>query len=173
MTLAIGLLLVRLVIGLGLAAHGAQKLFGWFGGYGIAGTGGYFESLGWRPGKFFAAAAGFAEFVGGLLIALGFLGAIGPMLILATMVVAIVAVHLKNGFFAQGGGIEVPLVYAAAAFGTIFGGFGSLSLDAALGITALTQPAVVWGLLALGIIGGLANAALRRPPQQVQAPSGS
>ena len=57
-----GLLLARMVLGLLMAAHGAQKLFGWFGGYGLAGTGGFFESLGFRPGRFFAAAAGFTEF---------------------------------------------------------------------------------------------------------------
>src|ERR1700722_9177391 len=97
MEISLGLLLIRL-IGLGFATHGAQKLFGWFGGYGLAGTGGVFESIGVRPGRFFAAAAGVGELAGGLLIALGLGGPIGPMLVIAVMVVAALAVHLPNGF---------------------------------------------------------------------------
>ena len=73
-----GLLVARMVLGLLIAAHGAQKLFGWFGGYGLAGTGGFFEQLGFRPGRFFAATAGTTEVVGGLLVAFGLLGPIGP-----------------------------------------------------------------------------------------------
>src|SRR2546428_12520878 len=99
-----GLLLARLVIGLVMAAHGSQKLFGWFGGYGIAGTGGFFESLGWRPGRFFAAAAGAAEFGGGLLISLGFLGPIGPAMVLSVVVVAVIRCDRKNGLFGQTNG---------------------------------------------------------------------
>src|SRR6187549_3837397 len=96
-----GLLLARVVFGLLMAAHGSQKLFGWFGGYGIAGTGGYFESLGFRPGRLFAAAAGGTEFIGGLLVAFGLLGPLGPAMIIATMVVAIATVHWAHGVFAQ------------------------------------------------------------------------
>src|SRR2546425_2904707 len=102
-----GLLLIRLVFGLVMAAHGAQKLFGWFGGYGITGTGGFFESLGFRPGKLFAAAAGFGEFAGGLLVALGFLRPIGPALMLSVMIVAAVSVPWGH-LFATHNGIEVP-----------------------------------------------------------------
>ena len=94
--LDVGLLLVRLVFGLAFAAHGAQKLFGWFGGYGLAGTGGFMESLGFRPGKTFATAAGLSEFSGGLLLALGFLGPIGPALVLSVMVVAVITVHANK-----------------------------------------------------------------------------
>ena len=78
-----GLLVARTVFGLVMAAHGSQKLFGWFGGYGLAGTGGFFESLGFRPGRFFAALAGSGELFGGLLLALGFLGPVGPALVLS------------------------------------------------------------------------------------------
>src|ERR1044072_3276783 len=88
----LGLLVARVVLGLLMAAHGAQKLFGWFGGYGIAGTGGFMESLGFRPGRFFAAAAGTTEFAGGLLVALGLLGPLGPAMIISTMIVAIAMV---------------------------------------------------------------------------------
>src|SRR5512132_262636 len=106
-----GLLLARLVLGLLMAAHGAQKLFGWFGGYGLSGTGGFMESLGFRPGRLFAFAAGAGEAIGGLLVALGLFGAAGPALVLSTMIVAAVAVHLQHGLFAQANGIELPLLY--------------------------------------------------------------
>jgi putative oxidoreductase len=161
--IALPLLLVRL-IGLGFAAHGTQKLFGWFGGYGLAGTGGFFESLGFRPGRFFAAAAGVGELAGGLLIAFGLGGPIGPMLAIATMLVAILAVHLPSGFFAQNKGYELPLVYLAWAFGLAFTGFGTYSLDAAFGLGAVWTPAIAWSAIALAVVGALANVALRRKP---------
>src|SRR5438132_5227391 len=100
MTLHLGFLLARLVFGLVMAAHGAQKLFGWFGGYGIAGTGGFFESLGFRQGRLCAFGAGLSEFAGGLLVALGFLGPIGPPLIILVMIVAALTVHWRHGLFA-------------------------------------------------------------------------
>jgi putative oxidoreductase len=157
----IALLVVRL-IGLGLAAHGAQKLFGWFGGYGIAGTGGFMESLGFRPGRLFATAAGLSEFAGGLLLVLGLGGAIGPMLIVATMIVAIGSVHLEKGFFATNGGYELPLTNIALVLLLAFTGYGALSLDAVFGIALSTG--VTWGLIGLGVVGGLVNLGLRRSP---------
>src|SRR5919109_2503611 len=110
-----GLLLVRLVFGLIMSAHGAQKLFGWFGGYGIAGTGGYFESIGFKPGRFFATAAAAGEFVSGLLIAFGLFGPIGPAILVSIMIVAAITVHWRQGVFATTNGIEVPLLYATVA----------------------------------------------------------
>ena len=162
MELAFPLLLVRLVIGLAFAAHGSQKLFGWFGGYGLAGTAGFFESIGFKPGRFFALAAGFAELLGGLLIALGFGGPVGAMFVIAAMVVAIVAVHLRNGFFAQNNGVELPLLYLLVGVYYAFGGFGALSVDGALGLTGTWTPALDWVFVILGFIGGFANLALRR-----------
>src|SRR5947199_5776821 len=106
--MAIGLLLVRLVAGGLMAAHGSQKLFGWFGGYGLTGTGGFFEGLGFRPGRLFAAAAGASELMGGLLVALGLLGPVGPALVLSVMIVAAVTVHW-HGVFAASNGVEIPL----------------------------------------------------------------
>src|SRR5437868_13509467 len=97
--LDLGLLVIRVVFGLVYAAHGAQKLFGWFGGYGIAGTGGWLESVGYRPGRSFATLLGLTEFVAGLLLALGLLGPVGPALMVAVMIVAMVTVHWKNAFF--------------------------------------------------------------------------
>ena len=111
----IALLIVRLVIGLGMAAHGAQKLFGWFGGYGLAGTGGFFEGLGFKPGKLFAAAAGLGEVGSGLLIALGIGGALGPAVLVMVMLVAIATVHISKGFFVTNGGWELNAAYISVA----------------------------------------------------------
>lgn len=162
--LSMGLLIIRLIFGLVMAAHGAQKLFGWFGGYGLAGTGGFFEKLGFRPGRVFAAAAALAEFVGGLLFALGFLGPIGPMLIIADMLVASISVHWRNGLFATTNGVEVPLLYATAAVGIALIGFGKYSLDDALGLVTIWTPGLIGTALAVGVLGGIANLVLRRSP---------
>ena len=150
-----GLLLIRVALGLTLAAHGAQKLFGVFGGHGITGTGGFFESLGFRPGKPMAVMAGLGEAGGGLAFALGLLTPFAAAAIIATMVVAIVSVHLQKGFFSSEGGYEFPLLIASAAAGVAFIGPGPLSLDAVFGLS-LAGPE--WGLLAIGL--GVLGAAL-------------
>ena len=164
-----GLIIIRLVFGLVMAAHGAQKLFGWFGGHGLAGTAGFLEMLGFRPGRMFAATAATAEFAGGLLTALGLFGPVGPALMLSVMIVAAVSVHLKNGLFAMSNGIELALLYGAAAAGLALTGPGRYSLDALLGLTALWTPALAWTALGLGILGGIANLAIRRPASAVAA----
>jgi putative oxidoreductase len=155
-----GLLLARMVFGTLMAAHGAQKLFGWFGGYGITGTGGFFESLGFRPGRFFAAAAGFTELAGGTLLALGLLGPLGPAMIISVMVVAMATVHWQKGVFASTDGIELPLLYAASAAALALTGFGAYSLDGLLRLS--WPPAVAWAAIGLGVAGGLANLAIRK-----------
>jgi len=166
-----GLLILRLVFGLLMAGHGAQKLFGWFGGYGLPAVSGYFESLGFRPGRLFATAAATTEVVGGLLVAAGLLGPVGPALLLAVMVVAIFSVHVQHGVFAATNGIEVPLLYAAAVVALAFIGPGGYSVDAALQIGTIWTPALVFGVLVLGVIGGALNLAARRAPVQVPAAS--
>ncbi len=158
-----GLLLVRLILGGYLAAHGTQKLFGWFGGHGLGGTGGFMESLGFRPGKLFALAAGLCEAGGGLLVLLGFLGPVGPGLIVVAMVVAMGSVHWKNGFFATANGIEMPLAWATCAVAVAFTGPGRYSLDAALGI-ALSSPWSVRAVLVIAVLLAFANLLVRRPP---------
>jgi putative oxidoreductase len=158
-----GLLIGRVVFGLLMAAHGSQKLFGWFGGYGLAGTAGFFESLGFRPGRFFTALAASAELFGGVLMALGFLGPIGPALMLAVMVVAAGSVHWQHGLFAASNGIEVPMLYGAGAAALALTGPGGYSLDGLIGLTQVWTPAVAWTALAVGALGGVANLAIRRP----------
>jgi putative oxidoreductase len=163
-TLSIGLLLARVVIGFIMAAHGAQKLFGWFGGYGLRGTGQFFDQMGYKPGLAFAAAASISEVVSGLLVAFGFLGPIGPTLIIAVMIVAAISVHWEHGLFASNNGIELPLLYAVGAFALALTGFGQYSLDAWLGIAGRLPAVDTWIALSLGIVGGFANVALRRRP---------
>ena len=157
-------LLLRLTVAIVIFPHGAQKLFGWFGGYGIAGTGGFLETLGFRPGKTFATAAGLGEFLGGLLLALGFLGPVGPALMVAGMLVAIITVHRKNKFFVATNGVEHPLMFLTAAVGLALTGPGRYSLDAALGKTQLETPTITWIILAVGVVGALVNLAVRRAP---------
>jgi putative oxidoreductase len=159
-----GLLIARLVFGLLMAAHGTQKAFGWLGGYGLTGTGGFMEGLGFRPGRLFAAAAAYGEIAGGLLLALGFLGPVGPALVLSVMIVATVTVHGKHGLFASSNGIEVPLLYATGAVALALTGPGRFSLDALLGLQWLSAPLIVVAAVSAGAAGGLANLALRRTP---------
>ncbi|MEK5257844.1 DoxX family protein [Paenibacillus sp. FSL L8-0644] len=130
--LASGLLLIRLVVGLLLVGHGAQKLFGWFGGYGPKGTGGWMESIGIKPGVFMAVAAGLMELLGGALFAVGLLTPLAVLLITATMLGAIFKVHGQNGIWATANGYEYPLVLIAVVIGIALTGAGSYSIDAIL-----------------------------------------
>jgi putative oxidoreductase len=161
-----GLLIARLVLGGLMASHGAQKLFGWFGGYGLTGTAGFFEALGFRPGRLFAAAASAAEVAGGLLLAAGFLTPVAGGLIVSVMIVAAVSVHWAHGVFAMNNGIEVSLLYGASAVALALTGPGSYSLDALVGLTPYWTPVVAWIAIAIGAIGGVVNLAIRRPAAQ-------
>ncbi|ADM68088.1 Putative oxidoreductase MhqP [Paenibacillus polymyxa E681] len=128
--LASGLLLIRLVVGLLLVGHGAQKLFGWFGGYGPKGTGGWMESIGIKPGVFMAVSAGLMELLGGALFAVGLLTPLAALLITVTMLGAIFKVHGSNGIWATANGYEYPLVLIAVVIGIALTGAGSYSIDA-------------------------------------------
>ncbi len=128
----LGLLLLRLGAGGVLAAHGAQKLFGWFGGHGIEGTGQFMESVGYAPGRASATAAGLAETGGGALLALGLATPAAGAAAAGAMAGA-AAVHTPNGFFNQGGGYEYAATLGLTAAGLAVTGPGRYSLDHALG----------------------------------------
>ncbi|KQX49049.1 MULTISPECIES: DoxX family protein [unclassified Paenibacillus] len=128
--MALGLLIIRLVIGLSFAAHGSQKVFGWFGGYGPKGTGGFFDSIGIKPGVLMAVLAGLAEIVGGLLFAAGLWTPFGAALIALIMLGAIIKVHGKNGYWVTSNGYEYNLTLLAIAVGVALIGAGEYSLDA-------------------------------------------
>jgi putative oxidoreductase len=163
-TFSLGVFFLRVVIGLIMAAHGSQKLLGWFGGYGLRGTGTLFEQLGFRPGTAFAAAAAVSEVASGVLVAIGFLGPVGPALMISVMIVAAVTVHWQHGLFAGTNGIEVPLLYATAAFGLALTGYGEYSLDALFGYAGRWSAPFTWVVLALGAAGAFGNLALRHRP---------
>ena len=149
----IGLLLLRLALGLTLAAHGTQKLFGWFGGPGLNATGEFFTVLGFPPGRRHALMAALGETVGGVLLAVGFATPAAVAVVVSVMQVAVVTVHLSKGFFASNGGYEYPIVLAVSAVTLGFTGPGSLSIDALVG---LQLSGTLWGTGALlaGLGGG-------------------
>jgi putative oxidoreductase len=163
-----GLLLIRVVLGAIMAAHGAQKLFGWFGGHGLPGTASWLEAMGLKPARVHAAVNGLAEFGGGALLVLGLLTPLGAAAVAGVMFVAIVTVHWKNGFFNSSGGYEFNLLIVAAALGLAITGPGEISIDHLAGWN-LAGPA--WGLAALGVAAIAAGSVLamrKRPPAQAQ-----
>jgi putative oxidoreductase len=150
--IALGLLVLRLVLGLILAAHGAQKLFGWWGGTGMTGWTGAMTRMRIRPAAPWAWMSALAEFVGGLLVAIGFLNPLGSFAIAGSMLVAITLVHWPKGFWTTKGGYEFNLLIIAAAAAVAIAGPGAYSLDSALGIH-LPEP---W-LLIVGTVATVAG----------------
>ena len=122
-------LALRIPIGIIFMAHGAQKLFGWYGGYGLEGTGGWMESIGLAPGFLMALLAGSAEFFGGLFILLGLSTRLSSVALAFTMVVAIFSVHFANGLFMSNNGYEFGLALLAASVSLALSGGGKASLD--------------------------------------------
>ena len=149
----LGLLILRVIVGALFVGHGAQKLFGAFGGHGVSGTAGFFDSLGLRPGKLHALFAGVAETAGGLLLALGLVTPLASLLLTAVMTAAILSVHARNGLWATANGYEYPLVMIAVAFALAAVGAGDWSLDGALGLD-VAGTGWALGALALGVLGG-------------------
>jgi putative oxidoreductase len=125
----LGLLALRLVLGLVFLGHGAQKAFGAFSGPGLAGASGFMASLGLKPARFWAAVAAFSELLAGALVVVGLLMPVAAALIVATMAVAIAKVHGPKGFFSQNGGYEYNLVLLVAALTLAATGAGAYSLD--------------------------------------------
>ncbi|QIR06751.1 DoxX family protein [Salinivibrio costicola] len=128
-------LALRLPVGVILIAHGAQKLFGWFGGYGLEGTGQWMASIGLEPGVLMALMAGSAEFFGGVLLLIGLLTRPAAAVTAITILVAIVTVHWDNGLFLSNNGYEFGLALLAAAVSLLFSGAGNLSVDKKLSQT--------------------------------------
>jgi len=159
----IGLLLLRMTVGLTLAAHGSQKLFGWFGGYGPEGTGQFLEVLGFRPGRRHAIMAGLVECGGGLLLALGFLTPVGAALGLSVMTVAAISAHLDKGFFVSSGGYEYNVMLGVAALSVAFTGPGRVSFD---GLAGYPLAGTVWGMVSLAI--AVTGSALLLASRQLQ-----
>jgi putative oxidoreductase len=156
-----GLLILRLVVGLAFAAHGSQKLFGWFGGYGPTATGGFFASLGYRAPVAMAVIAGLCEFGGGLLLAAGFLTPLAGLVLATVMLNAIATVKWSRGFFEPG--FELDLTYLTVAIAVVATGPGRLSLDHAFGwaedITGIEWASLV---LAAAIVASLITTTLGR-----------
>jgi putative oxidoreductase len=148
-----GLVLLRLVVGLTFAAHGAQKAFGWWGGPGWDRWRGAVDSMGFRPPRLFAAISTGIELLGGLCLALGLLTPLAAAALLAQSAVIIVKVHAPKGFFNTQGGIEFPLALAITTFVIGFVGPGGASLDAAAGFGLTVELRLI--LLLAGLAGGL------------------
>ena len=154
------LLILRVVSGGLLAGHGAQKLFGSFGGYGLQGTAGWLESTGLKPGQFWATMAGGGELKGGLLTALGLGGPLGSILTLSAMAMATVKGHWGKPIWAESGGAELPLTNGAIALTLMMTGPGKYSLDNLLGIRV---PGWLSTLVALGALGTLVVGIMSQP----------
>tara|TARA_R110001583_G_scaffold3812_2_gene23263 strand:- start:1003 stop:1449 length:447 start_codon:yes stop_codon:yes gene_type:complete len=122
-------LALRIPIGITFMAHGAQKLFAWFGGYGLEGTGQWMESIGLAPGYLLALMTGGAEFFGGIALLIGLLVRPAAFVLAFTMLVAIVSVHFVNGLFMSNNGYEFALALLAASFSLLMSGAGRLSID--------------------------------------------
>jgi putative oxidoreductase len=124
----LGLLIIRLIFGITFARHGSEKLFGWFGGHGIKGTAGFFESIGIRPGVPMAYLASIGEILGGLFLAAGIFLPVAAILIVGPMIVAMLTVTGKNGFAITAGGYEYNLSIIAVAIGLLLTGPGAYVL---------------------------------------------
>lgn len=170
---SLALLLLRVVIGLLFVGHGTQKLLGWFGGHGLEGTGGFMASLGYRPGRLHAFAAGMAEAGGGALLALGLFTPLAVAALIGVMVNAIGSAHWDNGLWVTNGGFEYPLVLCAAFAAVGLVGPGSYSVDRAL--ERLNGTWHVWGLgwglvaIAVGLCSGALLLATREKPPTATA----
>jgi len=161
MSVGLGILVIRMLFGLAMSVHGAQKLLGWFGGYGLNRTGAFFEELGFRPGIRFAAVVGMSELGGGILLTFGLCTPFGAAAVLISMLLAIASTQLKNRFFTIATEIELPLFYAVSAIGIAFTGGGAFSLDAKFGFTIFGELYFVEGVLVFAVVAAALALGLR------------
>jgi putative oxidoreductase len=161
--MSLGSLILGLVVGLTMAAHGAQKMFGWFGGPGLAGMSSGIQNMGFRQAKRLSVLISVAELGGGLFIATGFLTPLGAAAVIGVMIAAIAIVHWRNGFFSTKGGYEFNLLLIAASEAIVIGGPGSYAIDSLLG---WRLSGMGWGLISLtaGAVAAAGVLATRRPP---------
>ena len=156
----LSLLILQLGVGLTFAVHGAQKVFGWWGGPGLAGWEGAMAHMGFRPARLFALVSANVELLGGLMLAVGFLTPVVAAVLVAQTVVIIGQVHWANGFFNSKSGFEFPLVLGIGAAAVGLGGPSAVSIDAALGLAV--EPAAAVVLMALGLLAGFATLTIPR-----------
>ncbi len=159
-------LVLRVTLGSLLLDHGAQKLFGWWGGYGLEGTSAWLESMGMRPGRPWAIMAGLSEFGGGVLTLLGFLNPLGPLGVIGSMAMATVKAHWGKPIWVTEGGPELPVTNSTIALALMLLGPGKYSLDKALGIR-LPRWIAPLGLVVTAIV--VAIGATAEPPSQESA----
>ncbi len=167
-----GLLILRLIVGGLLSGHGSQKLFGWFGGFGINGTAGWLESIGLKPGRLWASGAAASEFGGGALTAVGFLHPLGPIATIASMVMAYEVAHKGKPIWVTEGGAELPVTNVAAALALTLAGPGRFSLDSLFGIRL---PRALVALFVVAEVAMTAYAIISRqaPPQATEDHAGA
>ncbi len=166
-----GLAILRVFVGLLVAAHGAQKLFGWFGGGGVDGTAEMFGSIGYRPKREMALLGGATEFVAGLLLAAGLFTAIAAMALIGQFLNVIVAVHLRNGLWNTKRGFEFPLTLAVSSAIFALTGPGEWSLDHAIGWSFGGLGWFITALLGGLVAGGLVLGSRRPEPASEQQQS--
>jgi putative oxidoreductase len=167
MGMSYGLLVLRVVLGLVMAAHGAQKLFGWFGGGGPRGTASAFAHLGFRAPLAMAVFAGLAEVGGGLLLAAGLATPLAALALTGVMLNAISTAHWRNGFWSSSGGYEYNLLIITAAVALAATGPGAFSVDALIGWDAgISGPGWAVGVLVVGgVLAVLTHTLGRRSPE--------
>jgi putative oxidoreductase len=159
--LDVGLLVIRVAVGVLVASHGAQKLFGWWGGGGRAGTARMFDAIGLRPGRVTAILGGIAELGGGLFLAAGLLTPLACLAIIVMMIGAVVAVHLPKGWWNTAGGMEFPVLIAVTALGLTLSGPGPYSVDRLLGLSWSGAGWAFGVCLAATVLGAVIVAILR------------
>lgn len=173
LSLSAGLLILRLVGGLTIAAHGSQKLFGWFGGPGTTKLAQGFAAQGFRPAWLWVSFVVLGEVGGGLSLALGFLTPLGAAGILGAMFMAVAKSHWKNGFWNSKHGIEYPLALLGISVGIGLTGPGSYSLDSLFGISLAGTPLFFW-LAAAALVVDIIGLLITRPSaSSAAAPAGA